>query len=129
MNEVGISDLEDRRTKTVLVPGAMTQEMTHHNVIHKFEHVLVMAHVFAAEKGLTRYLVIFQDSAHLREQLKKHGARFGTDFILKVRAKWYINANTTVNCHVRFSTVDFSRLFAEMRISMNFNSVDQSLAE
>jgi hypothetical protein len=48
--------------------------------------------VSAAGESLTPYIVTSQDSPTVRERLKKHGVRFGTDFILKHRAKPYINA-------------------------------------
>jgi hypothetical protein len=44
------------------------------------------------KRGLFETPCSSQDSADVREQLKKHGARFSTDFILKARAKPYINA-------------------------------------
>jgi hypothetical protein len=47
-----------------------------HKVNRNLKHVSVIACLSAA---------------HVREQLKKHGVRFGTDFLLKGRAKPYIN--------------------------------------
>jgi hypothetical protein len=32
-------------------------------------------------------------------------------------------SDTTVNCHVKFSTVDFSQRFGEMKISMSVDSI------
>jgi hypothetical protein len=48
--------------------------------------------VSAAGESLTPYILTSQDSPKVRERLKKHGVRFGTDFILKHRAKPYVNA-------------------------------------
>jgi hypothetical protein len=45
----------------------------------------------AAGESLIPYIVTSQDSPKVRERLTKHGVRFGTDFILKHRAKSYIN--------------------------------------
>jgi hypothetical protein len=38
-----------------------------------------------------------QDSASVREQLKKHSVRFGVDFVLKSNSKPYINAEIFLN--------------------------------
>jgi hypothetical protein len=51
-----------------------------------------MACISAAEESLAPYIITSQDMSSLREQLNKHGTRFRTDFILKSRAKLYINA-------------------------------------
>jgi hypothetical protein len=46
----------------------------------------------AAGEGFTPYIVTSQDSPVVRAQLRKRGVRLGIDFILKSRAKPYINA-------------------------------------
>jgi methyl coenzyme M reductase gamma subunit len=43
-------------------------------------------------ESLISCIVTSRDSAHVREQSKKHYVRFGTDSILKARAKPYVNA-------------------------------------
>jgi hypothetical protein len=43
-------------------------------------------------ESLIPYIVISHDSPALRDTLKKRSVRFGMDFILKSRAKSYINA-------------------------------------
>jgi hypothetical protein len=48
--------------------------------------------VYAAGESLTPYILTSHDSPKVRERLKKHGVRFGTDFSLKHRAKPYVNA-------------------------------------
>jgi hypothetical protein len=92
LDEVGISDWEDRKTKSVLVPRSMADQAVHHKVSRKLKHVSVIACVSAAGESLMPYIVTSQDSTRIREQLKKSGVRFGTDFILKQRSKPYINA-------------------------------------
>jgi hypothetical protein len=47
---------------------------------------------FSRGKSRIIYIVTSQDSAYVRKQLTKHGLRFSADFILKERAKPYINA-------------------------------------
>jgi hypothetical protein len=55
------------------------------------ERISIVACISAAGESLIPYIVTSQDTPSLREHLKKRGAHFGTDFILKSRAKPYIN--------------------------------------
>jgi hypothetical protein len=64
----------------------------HYKVNRHLKHVSVIARVSEVGESLVPHLVTSQNSANVREQLKKHGVRFGTDFIFKARAKPYINA-------------------------------------
>jgi hypothetical protein len=64
----------------------------HHKVNGTLKQVSVIARLSAVGESLIPYIVTSQDSAHIGEQAKKHGVRFGTDFIFKARAKPYINA-------------------------------------
>jgi hypothetical protein len=52
----------------------------------------VNACVSAAGESLTSCILPSQDSPSVREQLKKHGVRFGTDLIMKSNAKPYVSA-------------------------------------
>jgi hypothetical protein len=92
LDEVGISEWEDRKTKRVIIPVSARDQTIHHKINRALKHVSVIACVSAAGESLTPYIVTSQDSAKLREQLRKRGVRFGTDFILRGRSKPYINA-------------------------------------
>lgn len=92
LDEVGISDWEDRTTRKVIVPLSARDQAIHHKINRALKHVSVIACVSAAGESLMPYIVTSQDSPKLRQQLKTHGVRFGTDFVLKSRAKPYINA-------------------------------------
>jgi hypothetical protein len=54
--------------------------------------VSIIACVSTGGKSLTPYVVTSQDSPAVRQALKKRGVRLGTDFVLKHRARPYINA-------------------------------------
>jgi hypothetical protein len=58
------------------------RRQTIHNTsrnISKGETYLLIACVSAAGESLTPYIISSQDSYSVREKLKKHGVRFGTD--------------------------------------------------
>jgi hypothetical protein len=91
LDEVGISESDDQKTKIVIVPISVSEHTMHHKVNGNLTHVSVIACILAAKGGLTPYIVTSQDQIHVPEQSKKHGGRFGTDLILKARTKPYIN--------------------------------------
>jgi hypothetical protein len=68
----------------------MSEQTMHQKVNRNLKHVSVIACVSAVGEKLIPYVVTSQDSVLVREQLKKRGVRFGTDFILTARAKPHI---------------------------------------
>jgi hypothetical protein len=93
-DEVGISDWEDRRTKTVLGPDAMVGQTRYHEISRTLKHISVIACVSAAGESFTPYMITSQASRPVREQLKEHGVRFGTDLVLRSNPKPYIKAES-----------------------------------
>jgi hypothetical protein len=86
LDEVGISDWEDRKARKVVVsyrrPCATIRSQTiQYGISRKVKHISVIACVFAAGESLTSYILTSQDSPSVREQLKKHGVRFGLERI------------------------------------------------
>jgi hypothetical protein len=73
LHEVGISDWEDRKTKTVIGPVTIVGQTIHHEKSRTVKHVSVIACVSAAGASITSYLITAQASRPVREQLKKHG--------------------------------------------------------
>jgi hypothetical protein len=73
LNEVGISDSKDRKTKTVLVPATMVGHPIHHEISRMVKYISVIARISAARESLTPYIITSQASRQVWEQLKKHG--------------------------------------------------------
>jgi hypothetical protein len=48
LDEVGIAEWEDRKTKTVLVPKSMNEQTMHHKVNRNLKHVSVITCISAA---------------------------------------------------------------------------------
>jgi hypothetical protein len=91
---VGISEWEDRRSKSVIVPKSMSAQKIHYKINRNLKHVSVVACILAAGESLTPYVVTSQDSLPVREDLKKRGVRFSADFILRTRSKPDINTKS-----------------------------------
>jgi hypothetical protein len=94
LDEVGISEWENRKIKKVIVLVSARDQTIHQKINRALKHVSVIAYVSTAGENFTPYIVTSQDSAKLREQLNKCGIHFGIDLILKRRAKPYINTES-----------------------------------
>jgi hypothetical protein len=92
LDEVGISDWEDRKTKKVSALAAMFGQTIHHGVSRNVKHISVIACLSAAGESLLLYMVTSQNSSTLQGYLNKQGVRFGRDFALKFSQKPYFNA-------------------------------------
>jgi hypothetical protein len=91
LDEVGISEWEDRKDKTVIVPKTMGGQTIHHRVSRNVKHISIITCITAGGESLTPYMVISQDSETLRKRLMTRGVRLGVDFALKHRSKPYVN--------------------------------------
>jgi hypothetical protein len=94
LDEVGISDWENRKTKRVIVPATMVGQTIHHEISRTVKYISVIACVSTAGESLSPYIITSQASRPVREQLKKHGVRYGTDFVLRLNPKPDSNAES-----------------------------------
>jgi hypothetical protein len=69
----------------------MSEQTIHHKINRNVKHVSAIACVSSAGESLIPYIVTSQDSSCVREQLRTPSGRFGTDLIVKQRAKTYVN--------------------------------------
>jgi hypothetical protein len=92
LNEIGISDWEDRKTKKVLAAAAMFGQTMHHGLSRIVKHISMIACVSVAGKSRLPYMVTSENSSTVQEHFRKQGVRLGRDFILKFNQKPYINA-------------------------------------
>jgi hypothetical protein len=92
LDEICISDWEDRKTRKVAVRAMTRGQAMHHGISRTVKHISVIACVGAAGESLIAYMIASQDSASVREQLKQDGVRFGAKFVLKSNREPCINA-------------------------------------
>jgi hypothetical protein len=92
LEEVGISDWEDRKTKRVIVPAAMPGQTTRHEVSRNVKPVSVIACLPAARESLLHFIAISQISSTVQEHLNKQIIHFGMDFALTFNQKRDFNA-------------------------------------
>jgi hypothetical protein len=98
-NEVGLSDWEIARREKLWYrrSWAAKRSMIHHGISRKVKYIAVIACVSAVGESLVPDIITSQDFPSVREQLKKHGVRFGTDLMMKSNAKPDINAEIFVD--------------------------------
>jgi hypothetical protein len=90
LDEVGISDREDGKTRKITGRATMRSESIHYGISRNVKHIWAIACVFTAGKSVIPDTITSQDSASVREQLKKQGVWFRTDLVLKANPKLYI---------------------------------------
>jgi hypothetical protein len=91
LDEVGISEWEDRKQKKVIVPTIMNGQTIHHRASRSVRHISLIACVSAAGESLTPFIVTSQTSDNIVKRLVSRGVRLGVDFVLKHRSKPYVN--------------------------------------
>jgi hypothetical protein len=116
LNEVGISDWADRKTRKAIALATMHGEIIYHGISRIVKHISMIACISAAGESLTPYMITSQDPASVREQLKKHGVRFGTDCVLKSNTKPEIYAEIFLD----YTWTGFSYHLAELRTTDEF---------
>jgi hypothetical protein len=92
VEEVGISDWEDRNTKKVAIPAELFDQMIDHGVSRNVKQISVIICLWPVAESLLVYIVTSQNSSPIQECLNVNGIRFGRDLILKSNQKHYINA-------------------------------------
>jgi hypothetical protein len=90
LDDVGMSEWEDRKEKKVIIPKFMEDQTIHHRASRGVRHISIITCITAAEESLTPYLVTSQDSDAVRKRLMSRGVRLGVDFALKNRSKPYV---------------------------------------
>jgi hypothetical protein len=91
LDEVGMSEWEDRQERKVIVPRTMEDQTIHHRESRSVRHISIITFITAGGESLTPYIVISQDSDAIRKRLMRPGVRLGVDFVLRQRLKPYVN--------------------------------------
>jgi hypothetical protein len=97
LDEVGISDWEDRKPRRVAVPITVSPHNIHHRISRNVKLISIMTYMAAGGACLASYVVTSQDSAALHRTLEPTGMHTGKHLILKHHAKPCINADLFEN--------------------------------
>jgi hypothetical protein len=92
LDEVGISEWEDRAPRKVIVPISMTDQMIYHGVHRNLKHMSVICCVSAAGETLKPFEVSSHVNDKVIETPKIEGFWMGLDMVLEHRQKAYVTA-------------------------------------
>jgi hypothetical protein len=92
IDEIGISEWEDRDLRKVIVPVSMTNQTIYHGVHRNIKHISVICCALTAGKSLTPCVVSSRVNDKVIETLKIEGFRMGVDMVLKHKQKAYVTA-------------------------------------
>jgi hypothetical protein len=93
LDEVGISDWEDRKPKKVVVPITMAARNIRHRISRNVKHISIVTCISPGSACLTPYVVTSQDFEALHRALEATGMQIGKHLILKQCAKPDVNAD------------------------------------
>jgi hypothetical protein len=91
LDEVGISEWEDRKVKNVVVPLTVGSQTVHHRVSRNLKHLSIITCISAGGACLTPYVVSSQASQPIKQALADQGLQLGRHLILRQRDKAYVN--------------------------------------
>jgi hypothetical protein len=87
LDEVDMSEWDDRKEKKVIVQATMDSQTIHHCASRSVRHISIITCISVTEESLTPYIVTSQDSDAIRRRLVSRGVRLGVDFVLRHRSK------------------------------------------
>jgi hypothetical protein len=120
LDELGMSEWEDRKEKKVIVPMTMNGQTIHHGALRIVKHISVIAYMIARGESLTHFIVISQISDGIRKRLMTHGVRLGVDFVSRQQSKSYVSRNLFLE-HIKTIFVPYLN---ELRDSEEFEACE-----
>jgi hypothetical protein len=91
LDEIEISEWEDRHEMQVIVPSAMRGQTIFHGVHRNLKQISVVTCISAAGEHMTPFFVCSQFNDAVERKLKLEGNRLGVDFILRRRSESYMS--------------------------------------
>jgi hypothetical protein len=83
LDEIGMSEWEDRKEKKVIVRMTMDGQTAHHGASRNVKHISVIACITATGESMMPFIVTSQISDSIRKRLMSRGVRLGVDFVLR----------------------------------------------
>ena len=88
LDEVGLSEYEDRKIKNVIAPSSANKNRVQHKISRKLQHMTMLVCVSCAGDALTPVLILKNP---LPKDFEETGTRLGEDVIIKQRNKPYMD--------------------------------------
>jgi hypothetical protein len=91
LDEIGMSEYEDREEKKVIVPMTMDSQRIHQGASRSVKHISVIAYITARGELLTHFIMILQISDGIRKRLMSRGFRLMVDCVFRQQPKPYVS--------------------------------------
>jgi hypothetical protein len=91
LDEVSMSDWENRKEKKVMVSTMIDSQTIYHRASRSVRYISIITYITAGGESLTPYIMRSQDSDAIRKRLMHQGVRLGVDFVLRQRSKPYVS--------------------------------------
>jgi hypothetical protein len=92
LDEIGMTEWEDRSERRVIVPSTMRGQTIYHAVHSNLKHIFVVACISAAREHMKPFLVCSQGNTTVERKPKIEEFRMGVDLILKALQKPDVNS-------------------------------------
>jgi hypothetical protein len=92
LDEVGMSEWENRKNKKVIISKTIDGQTIYHRVSRNVKHISIITCFTIGGESLAPYIMTSQDSEPFLQRLMSRGVRLGVDYILRQRSKSYVNS-------------------------------------
>jgi hypothetical protein len=92
LDEIGMSEWEDRVEGKVIIPSAMREQKIFHGIHRRLKHISVVRCISAGGDHMIPFLVSSRATDAVVRKLKIEWFRIGIDMTLKKRDKSHLNA-------------------------------------
>jgi hypothetical protein len=91
LDEIGMSEWDNRKEKKVIIPATMDGQTIHHRASRNVRHISIITYITAVGESMTPYTVASQDSDAIGKRLMSRGVRLGVSSVLQHRSKPYVS--------------------------------------
>jgi hypothetical protein len=123
LDEVGMSEWENRKEKKVIIPMTMDGQTIHHGASRSVRYISVITCISAGGESLTHFIVTSHISDGIRKKLMSRSVRLGVDFVLRQRSKTYVSRKL----FLEYITTIFLLYLNELRESEEFEACEAVL--
>jgi hypothetical protein len=82
LDEVGVSEWENRKDKKVAILRVLSGQTIHHRASRNLKHMSIITYISIMGESLTPYIMTSQDSESFRRKRMIRGVRLGVDLVL-----------------------------------------------
>jgi hypothetical protein len=98
LDEVGVSELKDRKERKAIVLRTIETQTIHHRESRSGRNISIIACITPGGESPALCIVTSQDSDAIRKSLMLQAVLLGVDFVLRQQSKPYISCKLFLKC-------------------------------